>query len=96
MQQGHPRHKQLRRARHEMAIHRRYMFAKKINKSIGNVGKAIVKAMRGIADDIAHVFDSKPDVEPKIEPYLEVADIYGEMHNRDNGVVNNYRRKING
>lgn len=32
MQQGHPRHKQLIRARHEMAMHRRYMFAKKINE----------------------------------------------------------------
>ncbi len=34
MQQGHPRHKQLNRARHEMAMHRRYMFAKKINKGM--------------------------------------------------------------
>lgn len=96
MQQGHPRHKQLRRARHEMAMHRRYMFAKKINKGIGNAGKAIVEAINGISHSIMHASDSKPNVAPNINPYLEMANIYDKMNNRGSGVLKNYRRQING
>ena len=96
MQQGHPRHKQLRRARHEMALHRRYVLAKKINTSIGNAGKAIVEAINGISHNIMHAFDRKQNVVPKTDPHLELADIYDKMNNHGNGVLKNYRRQING
>ncbi|WP_273720047.1 hypothetical protein [Leuconostoc mesenteroides] len=96
MQQGHPRHKQLRRARYEMAIHKRYMFAKKINESIGNAGKAIVETINSISHNIMHVFDSKPNVVPNTDPHLELANIYDKMNNRGSGVLKNYRRQING
>lgn len=96
MQQGHPRHKQLSRARHEMAMHRRYMFAKKINKGIGNAVKAIVEAINGISHSIMHAFDSKPNVVPNTDQHLELANIYDKMNNHGSGVLKNYRRQING
>lgn len=54
MQQGHPRHKQLRRARHEMAIHRRYMFAKKINEGMRSFVNGVRKVMHSVADGITN------------------------------------------
>ncbi|WP_349625767.1 hypothetical protein [Leuconostoc citreum] len=61
MQQGHPRHKQLRRARHEMYLHNRLVFALKISTGINNfvsgvgdvivnVGKAITKLLTVVTD----------------------------------------------
>ena len=61
MQQGHPRHKQLSRAKHEMYLHNRLVFALKINTGINNfvsdvgdtiinVGKAITKLLTVVTD----------------------------------------------
>lgn len=61
MQQGHPRHKQLNRARHEMYLHNRLVFAMKISTGINNfvsgvgdviivVGKTIAKLMTVIEE----------------------------------------------
>lgn len=52
MQQGHPGHKQLRRARHEMAMHRRYMFAKKINEGMHSFINGVREVMKGVANAI--------------------------------------------
>lgn len=53
MQQGHPRYKQLSRARHEMYLHNRLVFALKISTGINNfvsgVGDAIVNVGKAIA-----------------------------------------------
>ncbi|MDI6666422.1 hypothetical protein QMA56_01725 [Leuconostoc falkenbergense] len=75
MQQGHPRHKQLKRARHEMAIHRRYMFAKKINEGMRSFVNGVRKVMHSVADGMFNNSKTKP-----FEKAAEVKDIYSEMH----------------
>lgn len=76
MQQGHPRYKQLRRARREMAMHRRYMFAKKINEDMHSFVNGVREVMKGVANAIFNTAETKPPVEK-----LEIKDIYSEMHN---------------
>lgn len=54
MQQGHPRHKQLSRARHEMYLHNRLVFALKISTGINNfvsgVGDVIINVGKTIGN----------------------------------------------
>lgn len=76
MQQGHPRHKQLRRARHEMVMHRRYMFAKKINEGMRSFVIGVRKVANSMVNVIFNISETKP---PKEKP--EIKDIYSEMHN---------------
>lgn len=75
MQQGHPRYKQLSRARHEMAMHRRYMFAKKINEGMHSFINGVREVMKGVANAIFNTSETKP---PEEKP--EIKDIYSEMH----------------
>lgn len=75
MQQGHPRHKQLSRARHEMALHRRYMFAKKIYKGMRSFVNGVIKVMNGVADAIFNTLETEP-----LKEKPEIKDIYSEMH----------------
>lgn len=74
MQQGHPRHKQLSRARREMAIHRRYMFAKKINEGMASFVNGVRKVMNGVADGIVSALKTEHKGTP------EAKDIYSGMH----------------
>lgn len=61
MQQGHPRHKQLSRAKHEMYLHNRLVFALNISTGINNfvsgvgdliinVGKSVTKLLTVIKE----------------------------------------------
>lgn len=63
MQQGHPRHKQLSRARHEMYLHNRLVFALNISAGINNfvsgVGDAIVNVGKTITKLLTVVTDGK-------------------------------------
>ncbi|GEA91381.1 hypothetical protein LME01_11170 [Leuconostoc mesenteroides subsp. mesenteroides] len=59
MQQGPPRHKELSRARHEMAVHRRYMFARKINTGMFNFINGIRKVVNSVADAIVNTSKTK-------------------------------------
>ncbi|QOG09355.1 hypothetical protein FAZ25_00060 [Leuconostoc sp. LN180020] len=63
MQQGHPRHKQLSRARHEMYLHTRLVFAMKISTGINNfvsgVGDVIINVGKTIAKLMTVVTDGK-------------------------------------
>ena len=90
MQQGHPRHKQLSRARREMARHRRYMFAKKIYEGMRSfiigVSKAMHSAADGFINGVRKVMNGLADgivsdlkTEHKGTP--EAKDIYSGMHN---------------
>ncbi|WP_273730363.1 hypothetical protein [Leuconostoc mesenteroides] len=71
MQQGHPRRKQLSRARHEMYLHRRYMFAKKINEGMHSFVDGVREVMKGVVNAIFNTSETKP----------EIKDVYSEMHN---------------
>ncbi|CAM3054852.1 hypothetical protein LEGA110927_03420 [Leuconostoc gasicomitatum] len=74
MQQGHPRHKQLSRARHEMYLHNRHKaeciwtaiknVMTGINNAISVVGKRIDSAL-GINKQM-----SAPKIEPDISPII--------------------------
>ncbi|MQR27310.1 hypothetical protein GFV13_08560 [Leuconostoc mesenteroides] len=75
MQQGHPRHKQLSRADHEMYLHRRYMFAKKINEGMRSFVNGVRKVMHSVADGMFN--NSKIQT---IKGKSEIKDIYSEMH----------------
>ena len=75
MQQGHPRHKQLSRANHEMIKHKRYMFVKKtldgMVMGILYVGEAYGRAMR----NLFNTSEMKP-----LKDKTGLKDIYSEMH----------------
>jgi len=75
MQQGHPRHKQINRARHEMAMHRRYMFGRKINAGLFNFVNGIGRAVNGVAGAIGKCLAAKPH-----KPTPEIKDIWSEMY----------------
>lgn len=75
MQQGHPRYKQLSRAKHEMVMHRRYMFAKKINEGMRSFVNGVRKVMRSVTDGMFNNSKTKP-----IKEKTEIKDIYSEMH----------------
>ncbi len=80
MQQGHPRHKQLRRARHEMYLHNRHKaegvwtaiknVMTGINNAISVVGKRISRAS-GINKQMSAP-KIEPDIKPIIEPNIEL------------------------
>ncbi|GDZ85367.1 hypothetical protein EFN63_08355 [Leuconostoc citreum] len=76
MQQGHPRHKQLSKANHEMIKHNGYMFVKKILdgmvKGIVAVGEAYGRAIR----NLLNTSDMKP-----LKDKTKIKDSYIEMHN---------------
>ena len=76
MQQGHPRHKQLRIARHEMAVHRRYMFAKKINEGMHSFVNGVRKVMNSVVNAILNTLETET-----LKEKPEIKDIYSEMHN---------------
>lgn len=63
MQQEHPRYKQLSRARHEMYLHNRLVFAMRISTGINNfvsgVGDVIVTVGKAINKLITVVTDGK-------------------------------------
>lgn len=75
MQQGHPRYKQLSRARHEMVMHGRYMFAKKINEGMRSFVNGVRKVMHSVADGMFNNSKTKP-----LKEKSEIKDIYIEMH----------------
>lgn len=89
MQQGHPRHKQLRRARHEMYLHNRHKaegvwtaiknVMTDINKAISVVGKRIDNAL-GINKQM-----SAPNVD---HDKFEIKDIATDMFRNHVGIVN--------
>ncbi|TGD34938.1 hypothetical protein [Leuconostoc mesenteroides] len=89
MQQGHPRYKQLSKARHEMVIHRRYMFAKKINEGMHSFVDGVRKVMNSVADAIFNTSKTKP-----LKEKPEIKDIYSEMHN-PKGLMQIVPRKFN-
>lgn len=80
MQQGHPRHKQLRIARHEMYLHNRHKaegvwtaiknVMTGINKAISVVGKRIDSAL-GINKQMSAP-KIEPDISPNIYPDVEL------------------------
>ncbi|MGO2927233.1 MAG: hypothetical protein ACTICO_06260 [Leuconostoc citreum] len=53
MQQGHPRHKQLSRARHEMYLHRQW----DNKRSLGNMRKAIIAVGQAYGRAIRNTFN---------------------------------------
>ncbi|MDM7641086.1 hypothetical protein [Leuconostoc citreum] len=75
MQQGHPRHKQLSRAKHEMYLHRRYMFAKKINEGMHSFVNGVRKVMNSVVDAIFSTLDTEP-----LKEKPEIKDIYSGIH----------------
>lgn len=81
MQQGHLRHKQLSRARHEMAVHRRYMFAKKVNEGMSSFVNGVRKVMNRVADGINK---SKTQT---INEKSELKDIATDMFRNNAGIV---------
>lgn len=89
MQQGHPRHKQLNRARHEMYLHNRHKaegvwtaiknVMTGINNAISVVGKRIDSAL-GINKQM-----SVPNVD---HDKFEIKDIATDMFRNNVGIVN--------
>ena len=75
MQQGHPRHKQLSRARHEMVMHKRYLFAKKINEGMRSFIIGARKAVSSVVNAIFNTVETESSKEK-----TEIKDIYSEMH----------------
>ncbi|MBZ6008419.1 hypothetical protein KIJ00_04005 [Leuconostoc gelidum subsp. aenigmaticum] len=75
MQQGHPRHKQLIKSRHEMVMHRRYIFARKINEGMHSFVNGVRKAMNSVVNAIFNTLETKP-----LEEKPEIKDIYSEMY----------------
>jgi len=88
MQQGHPRYKQLNRARHEMYLHNRHKaedvwnaienVMTGINKAISVVGKRISSAL-GIDEQM-----SAPNVD---YDKFEIKDIATDMFRNNAGIV---------
>ncbi|MFT9314395.1 hypothetical protein [Leuconostoc pseudomesenteroides] len=58
-----------------MAIHRRYMFAKKINEGMRSFVNGVRKVMHSVADGMFNNSKIQP-----IKEKPEVKDIYSEMH----------------
>ncbi|MCX7579819.1 hypothetical protein D0502_10590 [Leuconostoc falkenbergense] len=96
MQQGHPRHKQLSRARHEMYLHNRHKsegiwtaiknVVTGINKAISVVGKQINSAL-GINKQM-----SAPNVD---YDKFEIKDIATDMFRNNAGIAKgNYYDRI--
>lgn len=75
MQQGHPRHKQLSKARYEMAMHRRYMCARKIDAGLSS----FVNGIRRLVNDVAGAIGGNLAAKPH-KPTPEIKDIYSEMY----------------
>lgn len=89
MQQGHPRHKQLNRARHEMYLHNRHKsegvwtainnLMTGFSKAISVVGKRISSAL-GIDEQT-----SAPNID---HDKFEIKDIATDMFRNNAGIVN--------
>ena len=75
MQQGHPRHKQLRRARHEMYLHNRHkslVGVAAISKLFSSFGESTKTAYKKIqkAFGVINKQMSAPKIEPDISPNI--------------------------
>lgn len=78
MQQGHPRYKQLSRARREMRMHNRRVFDKKLNDGMRNIAKGVRKVAKQVADGIRNMISGNVSTEHEQAP--EIKDIYSEMY----------------
>ena len=81
MQQGHPRHKQLTRARHEMYLHNRHKSLvgvaaiSNLFSSFGESTKTAYKKMQkafGVINKQMSAPKIEPDIKPIIEPNIEL------------------------
>ena len=76
MQQGHPRYKQLRRARHEMYLHNRHkslVGVAAISNLFSSFGESIKTACKKMQKAFGVINEqmSAPKIEPNINPIIE-------------------------
>lgn len=97
MQQGHPRHKQLRRARHEMYFHNRHeslVGVAAISKLFSSFGESTKTAYKKIqrAFGVINKQTSAPNVD---YDKFEIKDIATDMFRNNAGIVKgNYYDRI--
>lgn len=85
MQGCHKRHKQLERARYEMIVHRRRMFARKINNTIMGINKiaaSVTNGMRRSATTFLKELNRRTVREPR-----EIEDIATDMFKEKHGLI---------
>ena len=89
MQQGHPRHKQLSRARHEMYLHNRRK-AEGVWNAIKNVMTGINKAISAVGKRIKSGlgFDEQMSAPNVDYDKFEIKDIATDMFRNNAGIVN--------
>lgn len=88
MQQGHPRHKQLRRARHEMYLHNRHE-AEGVWNSIKNVMTGFSKAISVVGKRISSALGIDEQMSAPNADYdkFEIEDIANDMFRNNAGMV---------
>lgn len=88
MQQGHPRHKQLSRARHEMYLHNRHK-AEGVWTAIKNVMTGINNAITAVGQRIGSALGINKQMSAPSVDYddLEIKDVATNMFRKNAGIV---------
>lgn len=89
MQQGHPRHKQLNRARNEMYLHNRHK-AEGVLTAIKNVMTGFSKAISVVGKRIDSALGINKQMSVPLVDYdkFEIKDIATDMFKNNAGIVN--------